>query len=144
MQLPLTEIDRIEPLWNELKLHHHDRTTLFKEYYRMNSFAKRKAEIMSKEHAIIFTAGQVGALSGFCIASINRGIGEIDSLYVTPKSRDMGFGDALMQSAVDWLRENQVSRIRLLVGEGNENAITYYEKQGFRKRATMMELCDAP
>ncbi|NND00119.1 MAG: GNAT family N-acetyltransferase [Gammaproteobacteria bacterium] len=135
------DIGLIEPLWDELKAHHQQRTASFDAYYLQIGFQKRKAELLSKDQLLILVAGDIGCELGFCVASVNNGAGEVESLYVRPQSRHQRVGSTLMQHALAWLSTQNSAPIRLLIGEGNEAVIAYYHKLGFRKRATMMELC---
>lgn len=133
------EISLIEALWCELKQHHQDKTTYFTDYYQANNFAKRKAELLNKDRLAIFVASNDDQATGFCVASIAAQLGEIDSLYVQPSLRGIGMGQQLMAAGLDWLNQQEPDSIRLSVGEGNEEAIAYYEKLGFKKRATVMQ-----
>ena len=144
-QISKDEIDLIEDLWSQLKQHHQARTTHYTEYYQKNSFAKRKAELLGKDALAVFIADKateekINSVVGFCVVSINYRLGEVDSLYVSPFARDKGIGSELMSAGLAWLEQHKPENIRLSVGEGNEEAITYYEKLGFRKRATLMQL----
>jgi len=139
-RLKLDDLDLIEPLWNELKDYHHSKTIDFDDYYQSNNFAKRKAELVAKDKLVVFVASQANELIGFCVASMNNGLGEIDSLYVSPTNRENGYGSLLIAQALEWLKSHQATAIRLSVGQGNEAVIEYYEKLGFKMRATLMEL----
>jgi len=44
-----------------------------------------------------------------------------------------------MRAGIAWLNQQNVSAVRLLVGQGNEQALAFYQKLGFKVRATMME-----
>jgi len=139
-QIARDDIDQIKTLWEALLQHHHDRTTRFKRYYQSNNFAKRKAELKDKLELAVFVAEADSKQVGFCVASIDKNIANIDSLYVATSARSLGVGDGLMQHAMHWINEFNVSAVRLHVGEGNEEAMSFYERHGFSVRATMMEL----
>jgi len=124
-------IDVIEPLWIELNRHQLDRTRYFEAYYRQNNFARRKAVLLAKDQLMLRVVEVDSQHVGFCVASVNCQIAEIDSLYVKPGARDNGIGAALMDSAFAWLS--------LLVGEGNESVIAFYQKYGFSRRAVLLE-----
>lgn len=74
------------------------------------------------------------------MVSISNTLGEIDSLYAQPSTRGRGVGDGLMSVGLEWLTQHKPKNIRLSVGQGNEQAISYYEKFGFKQRATVMQL----
>jgi len=140
--IPLHEIDLIEPLWNALKQHHQDRTIDHTEYYLNSTFEKRKKVLLSKDKLAVFIAHHADEYVGFCVVSIDSNVGELDSLYVKGGSRNLGLGLSLTLAGMDWLKQQNPPNIRLLVGQGNESAVNFYEKLGFRVRATMMELMD--
>ncbi len=132
-------IDLIEDLWCQLKQHHQDRTVDFTDYYLQSSFEKRKSELLAKDELAIFVAQEGELAIGFCVVSINAKQGEVDSLFVTQSHRGLNLGAQLLQAGIAWLNQQDVSSVRLLVGQGNEYALAFYQKFGFKVRATMME-----
>lgn len=134
------EIDQIETLWNELRQHHQDRTIDYTQHYLETTFSKRRAELLVKTQMAIFVAEVDGSSIGFCVVSVNGTHGEIDSLFVKPDQRECHVGISLMNEGMKWLNLKNLESIRLLVGQGNEEVLSFYEKFGFKTRATMMEL----
>ncbi len=140
-------LDDIADLWECLKKHHLERTHSFAEHYLNNTFERRKAELLRKDQLAVFVAGAgevagegtSAKLLGFCVASVTMDVGEIDSLYTDPSVRNQQFGQRLMQQGLNWLDAQKVKHIRLMVAEGNEDVLGFYEKFGFRKRATQLE-----
>lgn len=63
---------------------------------------------------------------------VDASIGEVYALYLSPARAGMGLGRLLMQDAVARLAEAGFGRANLWVLEGNERAISFYEKAGFR------------
>lgn len=133
------QINLIEPMWVELNQHHRDSTRQFRDYYDTNTFSKRKKALLAKDELFILVVEDGSALVGFCVASINLGIGEIDSLYLKPESRTQGLGGSMLGMATRWLTEQGLESARLSVGEGNEAVIGFYRKYGFKQRAIMLE-----
>lgn len=62
----------------------------------------------------------------------------IMDIIVTESHRKKGFGTALMNSAMDWAKEQNCSFINLDVLTKNTNAISLYEKLGFIPKAQEM------
>ncbi len=148
-KISLTEIDVIEPLWNALKEHHRQHTIDYHDYYLQSTFFKRKAELLEKDRLSIFVAYDHQKPIGFCVVSaINKTstsdeqslLGQLESLYVGRDYRKLGLGVSLASKGIAWLKNNSVSSIQLSVGQGNEQAISFYQKLGFRERATTMQL----
>ena len=104
------------------------------------SFKQRKAELLAKDRIAVFVAENETKLVGYCVASTNGSQGEVDSLFVEPDSRKSITGESLMGAGMDWLRSHEPESIKVLVGQGNEEVVSFYETLGFRKRATVMAL----
>ncbi|KAF5089114.1 Acetyltransferase (GNAT) family protein [anaerobic digester metagenome] len=65
--------------------------------------------------------------------------GEIDSIYVDEAWRSEGIGSRLMERALEWMDENHVKKRRILVANGNNEALEFYARYGFYHRATVLE-----
>lgn len=59
------------------------------------------------------------------------GWGEVQTLYVLPEYWDRGFGTALLDNSVKWLKKQGFDRIYLWALDGNVRARRLYEKYGF-------------
>lgn len=71
--LKVSELTRIEPLWNSLRLMHLAMSPHFKEYFAQQTFEKRckKFRALPEEHVHIDAAEDSdGALVGYCICSV--------------------------------------------------------------------------
>lgn len=134
IKLSKDRIDEIEPLWRELNAHHHEKSKNFKEHFSSFTFAERSKKLLAVDELVIFAARKNSELVGYCIASFNNGAGEIDSLYVRPQSRGAALGMLLTESVMLWLSGLNCSQISVSVVDGNEEAIPFYEKFGFKKR----------
>lgn len=58
---------------------------------------------------------------------------ELISMYVAPHGRGCGVGDLLVQRVEQWARQVGAAELRLAVAEGNRNAWTLYERNGFHE-----------
>jgi len=56
---------------------------------------------------------------------------ELVSLWVRPKARGQGVGDALVAAVVEWARANNATLVHLWLIEPNEHARALYERCGF-------------
>ena len=141
--LALHDIDQLDAGWTALREHHRERTDHFNDYYASITFAQRKESLLARENLGLFIVRDnslvSNAIVGFVIASVHQGFGEIESLFVDQAARGRDLGTALMGVAMGWLQDLKADPIRLLVGEGNESVIDFYQKCGFVKRATQME-----
>ena len=77
---------------------------------------------------------------GYCICTINNdGKGEIDSLYIKKEHRSKGLGKKMMESALQWLKENNAKKKVVVVLEGNAEALGFYQSLGFLPRNIELE-----
>jgi ribosomal protein S18 acetylase RimI-like enzyme len=57
---------------------------------------------------------------------------ELISMWVAPAGRGHGVGDALIGAVVNWARGQAATRVILAVRERNRQAVSLYERNGFR------------
>lgn len=140
IEIPKDRLSDIEPLWCELNSHHHERSKNFKGHFSTFTFAERAEKLLEMDTLRIFAARDNSELVGYCIASSNNGAGEIDSLYIKPEFRGESVGLLLTKSAMSWLSGLDCNQISIYVAEGNEEAISFYEKFGFKKRFEVLQI----
>lgn len=73
------------------------------------------------------SAGQVSGTS----VDPSGGVSELISMWVDPRFRGRGVGDALIHEVARWTRTSGASSLRLSVRKGNHAAIRVYERHGF-------------
>ena len=97
------------------------------------------------KQAIVLVADDDGVV-GYVYAAIEplswkdlRGeCGFIHDLLVVEKARGTGVGEALLNRAIDWLRERRMPRVVLGTAAQNDTARRLFERRGFRP--TMIEM----
>jgi GNAT superfamily N-acetyltransferase len=62
-----------------------------------------------------------------------EGSAYVDALHADPRHKGEGAGSALLDAAVGWARERGARRMHLLVVEGNDAAMGFYESRGWRR-----------
>ena len=76
-----------------------------------------------------------GALQGFCVADIEEDgdapFGMVCDVLVKADYRGHGAGEALLRTAIDWLRSRGVKDIYLESGKNNHAAHRFFQKRGF-------------
>lgn len=92
----------------------------------MDSFAA----FLAHDAAGCFLAEAGGEKAGVCIATKYERSGFIGELVVSRHLRLLGIGQILFQRALDYLLAAGLEGIYL---DGDLNAVSYYEKMGFRK-----------
>ncbi|MBM6786777.1 GNAT family N-acetyltransferase [Collinsella tanakaei] len=79
---------------------------------------------------------------GFIKLDLDDGIGSIDDLVVLPEARGRGIGSQLMEWARREFAQHGIREVELTVSEGNDDALVFYERHGFRTATRTMRLDD--
>ena len=66
---------------------------------------------------------------------IDSPLAQILNIYIIPEMQNQGLGSALMEFALTFLKEHQVTTLTLEVRQSNKTAKYYYTKFGFQKVA---------
>ena len=140
-ELPCSEIHGLEDCLKELAEYHNMVSVNFAGAYpkkpydeTLQSFeddvrsGKSRIAVIDAENKIV----------GFCKADICRRQGRIDYLVVLEEYRGKGYGDMLMNWAMELFRQNGIEQIEVKVADGN-GAVRFYEKYGFRMNAHILK-----
>lgn len=133
------KIDGIKPLWEKLNAHHLAKSSLFKDHFSAFTFEKRMESLKKRDLLIAYVAEHDGEKIGYCVATVDGSVGEIDSLFVREEHRGKGAGEELFSLALRWLGGQKCETIKVAVAEGNESVLGFYRRFGFAKRFTVME-----
>jgi GNAT superfamily N-acetyltransferase len=103
--------------------------------------AKRWDAVLGAEDHCIFVAGAdghaVGLLHVFARPSLEKGMEAVVQLLVVDHAaRGQGVGQALMQAAEQWAASRGVGSVALYTRIDREQARAFYERIGYRLRAT--------
>jgi ribosomal protein S18 acetylase RimI-like enzyme len=139
--VPLTGIEVIRPLWENLRLHHLRRSPHFGPYYESFTFEKRIEKFLGDDIDINIDVARDGAtIAGYCISTIDRnGLGEVDSIFIEEEYRRSGTGDRLLRRAIEWLKAGEATGITIVVAAGNEEALPFYRRYGFYPAYTTLK-----
>ena len=133
-ELAYTEVYMLEECLRELAGHHNKVSVLFKGCYPKRPCSETlkafENDVRSGRSRIAVVEGE-GKTLGFCKTDVCGEEGKIDYLVVLREARGRGYGNTLMEWAMDVLGKNGVSRIEVRVVDGND-AVGFYEKYGFR------------
>ena len=72
---------------------------------------------------------------GYCILSVAAGEAHILNLCVDPGYRKLGYGNQLLDQALDYAQAEDVEQVFLEVRPSNAAAVALYRKKGFRQIA---------
>lgn len=131
-ELSFSEIDIIKPLWEKLN-EHHIQCSEFRENFKQFTFAARKKRLKDKQLKVL-VAYHDKLLIGYCISSIieYETEGEIESIFIENEFRNQGIGREFMERSVNWFKEKGIGDIKIQVAAGNEDALDFYNKFGFK------------
>ena len=91
--------------------------------------------IEDKSFAEVWKVTDEGRIRGFCVADIEEDgdapFGMVCDLLVEEDYRGHGAGQALLSTAIDWLRSRGIKDIYLESGKNNHSAHRFFEKRGF-------------
>lgn len=94
---------------------------------------------LEKPHDLILNPGgeiffllEDGIPVGTCAMAPHDGVFELAKMAILPSKRGLGYGDLLMQAAIDWAKEKNLPKIILLSNTVLEPAISLYKKHGFK------------
>lgn len=138
-QLSFNDIETVRPLWTLLNSMHFHHSNNWKSHFKNLTFQKRIEVLQRADEVTIFIIKQESEIIGYCIASIKAKVGEIDSLFIREGNRGHGFGEILMTRCNQWFEERGIKELNVEVAEGNETALPFYEKLGFKKYMTILK-----
>jgi GNAT superfamily N-acetyltransferase len=101
---------------------------------------------LDEEDAVVLVAERQQTIVGYVYAAIEPlswkdlrdECGFIHDLLVGDAARGGGIGEALLDAAIEWLREQGMPRVALGTAAQNERARRLFERRGFRP--TMIEM----
>jgi ribosomal protein S18 acetylase RimI-like enzyme len=138
-------LDKITPLWAQLRQHHLKRTHDFRSFYEDLTFEKRKAVLLKKaskgEFHLEIAFDESDTAVGYIASTFNDEdkVGEVDSVYVNKPYRRIGVGTVLMQNTLAWMDRKGAEKKIVEVAVGNEEAFGFYRQCGFLPRKTVLE-----
>jgi ribosomal protein S18 acetylase RimI-like enzyme len=146
-------LDEVEPLWNALREHHAEVALewLPDVRSRADSWRLRRAQydgwLAGGEGFGLVARADDGSPLGYAFVLMGEGSatwplgdrnGEVETLAVLPEARGGGVGAALLDGARREAARRGAEGIALLVTEGNDGALRFYEREGFRPFARLV------
>ncbi len=137
----IAEINPILALWGDLAAYHTRLDAAFTPSTEWrSSYAGYLATLVGRRDARVLVARSDDRLVGFGIGRITllppffaeRRRGFIQDVFTHPDYRRRGIARRLVETLLDWLREEQVETVELTVATNNAEAIRLWESLGFR------------
>ena len=133
------QIDTIKALWDALNAHHLLMSRDFKPFYKSFTFEKGIETLRKRDRLIIYVAYEGNEPIGYCIASVDDMVGEIDSIYIQKQYRRAGIGSELITQTLQWFEDQECETICVGIAQGNETALDFYRKFSFVERTIFMQ-----
>lgn len=90
-------------------------------------------EITKNEVARYYILEENGDIVGYFGSWVSEPIAEIVNFLIIKEKRGQGFGEKLLDYAIEQMIEEKIKLVSLEVRESNYKAIALYEKKGFVK-----------
>jgi [ribosomal protein S18]-alanine N-acetyltransferase len=108
--------------------------SIAEESFQAASWSRESYEELCKSEGFLgFVSERAGRVSGFVVGRQAADEGEILNVAVRRENRRKGEGQALLSAVLEQLHRRGVKRVYLEVRESNENAVAFYQEQGFAK-----------
>ena len=128
------EVYLLEECLRELAAHHNEVSVNFRGCFPKKPYQETLAAFerdVAGGRSRIAVIEEGNRVAGFCKAGVSGGEGTVDYLIVLKEYRGSGYGEALLEWALDTLRAGGADLIEVRVVDGND-AVRFYEKHGFR------------
>ena len=125
------EIDLIKPLWERLRNMHAEKSEHFEGNFRKFTFDFRKAGLLNAEKLNLLIVKDADEPVGYCISTVSKTEGDIESLFLEKAYRKYGIGNELMKRSIEWIKRNNPESISVTVAAGNEDVLDFYRRFGF-------------
>jgi ribosomal-protein-alanine N-acetyltransferase len=103
-------------------------------------------EYFLDEPGFLVAETPAGDVAGYVVADTvpngGRSLGHVKDIAVHPEIRGRGLGRRLLERALDAMRAQRASRVKLEVRESNEPALSLYREFGFRRQRTLPRYYD--
>ncbi len=137
-ELSMDQAELIDTLWQQLNTLHHSKSIHFKDHFAGFTFSERIEQLKTRDSTRIFLALVDAKKVGYCLCSIHGDIGEIDSIFIDETQRKSGLGRHLVNKSLQWFKANGIEQFTVSIAHGNEEAIPFYKKFGFKPRYLVM------
>ena len=141
------DIPGVLELWKELMDFHRDIDPMFTRSPRgVDNFLKHLMELLDGPDTALFVSEENGKLTGYLLATVNKyppvfmkeSYGMISDAVVTASRRRMGTGEALVNKASEWFREQGLTRVEMRLLNANMVSSSFWRKMGFQPYLTTL------
>ena len=105
---------------------------------------KAFAESINEDMYIFLKAVEDNNIVGYISLYKSFDEGDVVNLAVKEEYRRRGIATKLLESLIEWCKENGIGRLLLDVRESNNQAISLYSKKGFERLYIRKDFYDKP
>ncbi len=141
-EITSNEVSKLENCLLELAAHHNKVSVNFKGCYPkapIGQTIRHFSDDLDNGKSHIAVIEQNDTVIGFCKINVDDSTGVLEYLVVLEDHRGAGYGASLIEWALSKFASYGVRDIDVKVADGN-NAVTLYEKYGFRMNAHILRL----
>lgn len=141
-EIKIGEYKQLKDVINKQQLYHYNLNGPYKERFLRINEVNFEEFMKKKKKSITYVAIIQDTIIGFTSAYINNhNEGFVEDLFISEEYRGKTIGTKLFTELLNWLQENKAETVDVHVSIGNENAMKFYEKRGFKATGyTMMKL----
>lgn len=142
-EIKLGDYARLKDIINQQQLYHYNLNGPYKERFLSINEVNFQEFMKKKKYSITYVAVIKNEIIGFTSAYINNHKeGFVEDLFIAEGYRNKSIGTGLFQKLLKWLQENNADTVDVHVSVGNEEAIKFYERNGFRTTGYTMKKVD--
>lgn len=134
--VPLSDLHQFRDLLFEQQTFHYQLDTEYfadPAVFEIDAYLAEIDEKLQDGTAATYGVFEAGELLGFSVVELeDDGSAYLLELMMLEKARGKGYGKSLLKAAETWAAERQVGRFWTSAAVGNESALHFYERQGFR------------
>lgn len=140
-EIKIGEYKKLKDIVYEQQLYHYNLNGPYKERFLKINETNFEEFMKKKKMSVTYVAMIENKIIGFTSAYINNhNEGFVEDLFILEEYRAKKIGTKLFTKLLNWLDENNAETVDVHVSIGNENAMKFYEKNGFKATGyTMMK-----
>lgn len=104
-------------------------------------------KMINEENGICFVAEVNGKVAGYLAGCMRSNVpsyrpvkrSELENMFVAEEYRRMGVGSKLAEEFITWSKSKGAAKVYVSAYVGNEKAINFYQKVGFKPRCLELE-----
>ena len=101
--------------------------------FKAEAYSRSQFEKLYRDQADGFYVAEIfGETVGYVIGSISGDVGDLDSLAVDRRFRDLGIGRRLVEFILERFREKGIQTCFLRVRTTNQSGVRFYKGMGFQ------------